>query len=536
MTIRRLMYISTALTLAMLLVLVLVVRSGFRQAIESSHQENSVALPSLVAMLETRFHVSQIQQYLSDVSATGEADGLKDAKAAYESALNDLDSIGSHSSELSAQIQVIKGNLTKFYGLGVEMATAYSTTGREAGNILMKRPGDGFDAQAEKLNAEMESLEKVVRTNMDTSANTAENQISSAQIISISLGLALCVLVVGSGVAVYRLLIRILGSEPNYASEIAHRIAAGDLSQEIRIPAAGRDNLLGSICDMQDGLRTLIRTIGETTDALAIAAHELSVAASQVSTAAAAQSDQSASMAASIEEMAVSITHISDSASHAHQSAIEANQLADSGSVTVSDAVREMASISGSVSSTTDSIRALGERSAEIAQIVDVIRDIADQTNLLALNAAIEAARAGEQGRGFAVVADEVRKLAERTANATVEIRRTVESVRDGTAAAVVEMDGGNAKVLAGVSLIEQAGSSMHQIKGGVQLVLTAADEIAAALKEQDTANKDIARNVEGIAQMTEETANIVMNVSDSAIRLEQLAQSMSASVHRFKI
>ncbi len=195
-----------------------------------------------------------------------------------------------------------------------------------------------------------------------------------------------------------------------------------------------------------------------------------------------------------------------------------------------------MDGISAAVMSTAESVKVLGDRSEQISKIVDVIREIADQTNLLALNAAIEAARAGEQGRGFAVVADEVRKLAERTTKATSEIKATVDSVREGTVRVVNEMAGGSDRTRAGVVMIRRAGETMGKIQDGVGQMMSAAEEISASLREQNTANHDIARNVEGIAQMTEETSAVVRSVAKSAEHLEKLSVSMSESVHKFRI
>jgi methyl-accepting chemotaxis protein len=536
MTIRRLISLSTAITLAVLGVLVFSVWSGFRQAKESSREENAVALPALVAMLETRFQVIQIQQYLTDVSATGEADGFKEARTAYDRAVTSLDTLVRLAPALASDVSSTKISLAKFHALGIEMANAYDKGGREAGNALMKRPGDGFDAQAERLTAQLETIEKSVRKKMADSAQLAEEKIAKAQAEAVALGLAVCLLVIGSGVVVYRQLIRILGSEPGYAAQIAQRIAEGDLSQDVANASGHRESLLGSIQDMQDGLRKLIGGIGETTGALTASAGELSLAAGKVSAAALAQSDKTSSMAASIEEMSVSITVIADSAGQARQSAVDAQQLSAVGAAAVAEAVSEMDNVSNAVMNTAASVRALGERSEQITGIVNVIREIADQTNLLALNAAIEAARAGEQGRGFAVVADEVRKLAERTTNATNEIRATVNSVREGTASAVTDMAAGSDRLLAGVATIRRAGESMARIQHGVDLVLSAANEISASLKEQDLANQHIARNVEGIAQKTEETSVVVNNVAESANQLEMLARSMSESVHRFRV
>jgi methyl-accepting chemotaxis protein len=288
--------------------------------------------------------------------------------------------------------------------------------------------------------------------------------------------------------------------------------------------------------DMQEGLRALIIRIGDATGLLSRAAAELTNSATQVSTAAVTQHDRTAAMAASIEQMSASTSVIATHAEHVQRSAEDAQKLSVAGSTAVAGAVSEMDRIANQILGTARTVTALGEQSGQITRIVGVIREIAEQTNLLALNAAIEAARAGEQGRGFAVVADEVRKLAERTSSATNEIRATVDSVREGTLAAVSEISAGSDALLAGVGLIRRAGESMDQIQRGVDRVLGAANEISLSLKEQDLANQHISQNVEGVAQMTEQTSLVVQNVSVSAAQLEDLARSMSESVHRFRI
>ena len=536
MTIRRLILISTTAALLFLAVLVFTLWSGFRAAKESSQGENAIALPALIAMLETRFNVVQVQQYLTDVSATGEPDAFKEAEEAYDNAIKGMDIIARLEPGLSNQVTKAKEDMVKFHGLGVEMANAYINGGREAGNALMKRPNDGFDAQAENLTQQLESLEKVVRENMAKSVLMAETEMSSAQTISTWLGVAVGLLMIVSGFVLYRTLIRILGCEPGYASKVTQRIASGNLTQEVETAPGDRQSLLAAIKAMQDSLRNIIRGIGDSADALTTSAHDISLAANKVSDAANHQSDKSASMASSIEEMAVSITHITESASHAHQSAMDARRLSDVGEKSVGEAIAEMDGISSAVMMTAESVKQLGERSEEISKIVDVIREIADQTNLLALNAAIEAARAGEQGRGFAVVADEVRKLAERTAKATTEIKLTVDSVHEGTIKVVEEMSSGSERAQAGVLLIRRAGESMNRIQEGVDRVMNAAAEISVSLREQNTANQDIARNVEGIAQMTEETSVVVRTVAQSAGQLAELSVSMSESVHKFRV
>lgn len=536
MTIRRLVSLFTLVTLILLGVLIFTIWSGFRTAQDNARNANTVALPALVAILETRFYVVQVQQFLTDVSATGENGGFREAKTAYDEAIKDLDSIARFEPKLADQTAKAKESLGKFNALGIEMANAYNSGGREAGNVLMKRPNDGFDAQAERLTSQLESIEKTVRDQMAESASRAETGIRQAQSTSTAIGVVVAVLMMMSGFMLYRSLIRTIGGEPVDAAKMTQRIASGDLTQDITLRPDDRSSLLAAIRGMQESLRTIIRGIGESADTLTASAQDISLAANQVSTAANLQSDQSAAMAASIEEMAVSITHITDSAAGAHQSAADAQGLSDVGEAAVTDAIAEMDSISAAVMTTAESVKELGERSEQISKIVEVIREVADQTNLLALNAAIEAARAGEQGRGFAVVADEVRKLAERTTQATSEIKATVESVREGTAKVVKEMADGSHRVQAGVVLIRRVGGTMSRIQDGVGQMMNAAEAISASLHEQNTANHEIARNVEDIARMTGETSAVVSSVAKAAAHLEKLSVSMSGSVHQFRI
>jgi methyl-accepting chemotaxis protein len=195
-----------------------------------------------------------------------------------------------------------------------------------------------------------------------------------------------------------------------------------------------------------------------------------------------------------------------------------------------------MHNISEAVQSSSAIIEDLGRQSDQITSIVNTIKEIADQTNLLALNAAIEAARAGEQGRGFAVVADEVRKLAERTTLSTAEIAGMVGKIQNGTRNAVSSMETGVVQAGKGVDLASQAGTSITEIRDGSVRVMEVVNSISDSIREQGTVSSEIAKNIERIAQMSEESANAIQNTTNAARHLQQLSSGLHNSVSRFKL
>lgn len=317
---------------------------------------------------------------------------------------------------------------------------------------------------------------------------------------------------------------------------VTRRVAEGDLT--VSVTAKNHDEV-GQLLDATDKmcvqLRSMIGEVNAGIGTLANGVGKLASASQEVANSSGKQSDAAAAMASAVEEMTVSIDRVSQLSQEARTMAQSSGEISDSGAAVIGSAIQEMGSIAATVRESSGAVAQLGDQSQQIASIVNVIREIADQTNLLALNAAIEAARAGEQGRGFAVVADEVRKLAERTTQSTQEIAAMVGQIQDGAKTAVDSMNIGVSQVEEGVELANKAGGSIAEIKVGAARVGDAVVGISDALREQTAASQDIARNVEQIAQQAEHNHSQALQTSEAASDLELLADRLRQSIARFR-
>ena len=266
------------------------------------------------------------------------------------------------------------------------------------------------------------------------------------------------------------------------------------------------------------------------------AANDLAGSAKEVSQAAAAQSDASSNVAATIEELTVSINHVGDRAASTNEQTVQSGELARDGRTVIDRSVSDVRSIAVTVREASASLDELEQQTRQITNSVSVIKDVANQTNLLALNAAIEAARAGEQGRGFAVVADEVRKLAERTTAMTVEINSLTSAIADGANKTAKAMSATVTLVDSSVQRADSASTVIGEIQSASNNAVAMVSEITDAIREQGIAGNQIAGQVERIAQMAEQSSAAAHGAADTALRLDRSAKDMRDVIAAYKV
>jgi methyl-accepting chemotaxis protein len=287
---------------------------------------------------------------------------------------------------------------------------------------------------------------------------------------------------------------------------------------------------------MKNNLREMIHSIASTAAHVASASEEISASATEQAQGAETQRDQAMQVATAMQEMSSTVAQVSDNCNSAAGAARQAAETARQGGAIVDETLAKMRAIADSVSATAKKMEGLGKSSDQIGRIIGVIDEIADQTNLLALNAAIEAARAGEQGRGFAVVADEVRKLAERTTMATKEIAQMIKNIQDETKVAVTAMEAGRNQVVEGVTFTAKAGDSLKTIIGMSEQVGEMITQIATAATEQSSTTENVNSNIDQITRLIKESAIGAQQSAQACQDLSGLALDLQTMVGKFKL
>ena len=395
----------------------------------------------------------------------------------------------------------------------------------------MKEFSDGSSKLRVRLDSYLKSEEEVFKKSIEDIGEIASRNNLLVNIIT------LITIIVSVFMAF--LITNIVTRPLRQLTEAFQDISEGDGDLRRRLDVSRKDEI-GEVSRgfnlFVDKLAAVLVKVVEMTERVGFSAMQLSATAEQITKGTQNQTMQVTQVASAIEEMGATVIEVAKNASQAAEFSKKASEMAIKGGNIVSSTVGGMRNIAKSVEGSADTIEELGKSSDQIGEIITVINDIADQTNLLALNAAIEAARAGEHGKGFAVVADEVRRLAERTTKATKEIKEKIELIQDRTAGAVEAMNSGRKDVEVGVDLATEAGQSLNSIVEMVKSVSDMIQQIAAAQEEQSAAAGEVSANMESIAAVSKEASSSVMETSNAANELSRIASELQALTGQFKL
>ncbi len=375
----------------------------------------------------------------------------------------------------------------------------------------------------------VDDLEEMIRKAADESME----HIRSGIILIIGVTSALLLVIAVVSVLTTRRLIGHLGAEPQHLEEIATQVADGDLTVSFDRTGGG---VYGAMKGMVENLRQIMDTVSRSAREVSAASVELNANARNTADGSREVVSQAETVATASEEMAATSSDIANNCHQAAESSNNASRAAQHGAVIVRNTVEGMNRIADKVRSSAGVVERLGTRSDQIGAIVATIEDIADQTNLLALNAAIEAARAGEQGRGFAVVADEVRALAERTTKATREIGEMIKSIQGETRLAVGAMEEGVSEVERGTTEAARSGAALEEILAQINEVTGQINQIATAAEEQTATTREISNNIQQISDTVQEGAHNSNEISTSSSQLSDLSVELQEIVARFRL
>jgi methyl-accepting chemotaxis protein len=384
-----------------------------------------------------------------------------------------------------------------------------------------------------KMEGQIKELTDANNTGAAMAGENAANLYSAGLWLVVGLIAGVVVLTIGLAIMLTRSITSPIGD----ALSVAERIASSDLSREVLVSGtdeAGR--LLKALAQMQTNLRATILQISESSTQLASAAEEMTAVTEESSRGLVAQNDEVSQAATAITEMSAAVDEVARNAESASEESKRTHGFSEVGLERVAQTLKSIQKLSGNVENTSDQIQGLSNRAQSINKVVEVIRAIAEQTNLLALNAAIEAARAGEQGRGFAVVADEVRALAHRTQQSTQEIEQMIAAIQGESEQAVQSMNTSKELATESLDVAQEASSSLDQIAMGISQINERNILIAAASEEQAHVAHEVDRNLSSIRELAAQSSAGASQTASACSEMSKLAVNLNQLVNRFVV
>ncbi len=532
---RLVLLIATSLLTALIVSLVSYVGN---QRMASAVSDNAVSMSALRNHMEADMMHDALRAdvYSAMLVGLGKSTGTADEvrRSVEEHAAHFRDVLGENlklplDATIRAALEQIKPSLDTYINAGERIVGLALDNPDTAQHEL-----GTFSAAFSQLEEQMASLSELIETSTRQTSQGTEAAIRNANIaLGIVLIASLLLLLVQG-----RWVILSITGPLKTASRIAESIAHGNLSEPIDEPS-GKDEasaLIRTLATMQRDLREMIDVVRRNAHGVSGMSEQLSHGCHRVADSSQQQSTAAGTMAAAASQMTASIEEITRHAERALSMASQAESLAKNGGQVIHQVVSDMDDIARSAQQSAQVIRTLDHESEGIFNIIQVIKSIADQTNLLALNAAIEAARAGEQGRGFAVVADEVRSLAARTSASTQEIAAMVARIQNSTREAVSSMEAGVAQVDKGMAVTADVERAIREILDATLNTTQLVNDITRTIGEQSQASNEIAHQVEMIAGMSEGNSKVIGETANTTDELSTLAGRLAQSVDRFRL
>ncbi|BAL23942.1 hypothetical protein AZKH_1621 [Azoarcus sp. KH32C] len=502
------------------------------------HTQSAEGQSLQAAMLlakEARFQTIQVQQFLTDAAATAEEASFAEARESLEAALQALQRLGDKQPDLTTRAREIGAGVTKLHEMGVAMAHVYIDSGRDAGNAIMKRPDDGFDVVADQLAGRIDAL---VEELTSKSSKALEGTTGAIEVIQYMMNISSLAMLVGVIVAAY--IVRRSVIDPilrlrDSMNDIAQ--GEGDLTKQLEAVGSNEISQVSrSFNDFVARIRDMVKLVADDSTRLAATSDILSRSADETRRGMRRLHEQTEAAAAAVIEMGANVQEVSSSADFAAESARQSNAAAQQGKTVIEATIGAIRQLAIDVRDAGDAIRNLDGEVREVGETLAVIREIAAQTNLLALNAAIEAARAGEQGRGFAVVADEVRKLAQRTHESTERIEQVISRLQAQSQHSVSVMESGGKKAAATVEHASAAENALNDIVDAMGRIRETVQQIADAVVTQREAADNISSSITEITAVADRTAAEADGTSSETANMATMTGQLTGLVGQFKV